>query len=203
MSTDANPQNPTDDLAKFAETTEARYREVIAALARGETVDQDELLRVASATGRNLATVRTHRDRLAARFKAAEQLKDEAAITQRVREAQASAEQAQEKLERAREKATKIVANATEACEHAKADHGAAFSEMQGTLDSARHTLETTADPEIDREAAELRKGLGLEQLEASKGHNPGIRSKVAKKEAASQSLTERKLHPTDGMNWT
>ncbi|HUT88952.1 MAG TPA: hypothetical protein VMY37_05630 [Thermoguttaceae bacterium] len=197
------PQEPADELAKLAETTETRYRELIAALARGEAVDQDELLRVASATGRNLATVRTHRDRLKARFEAAEQLKDETAITQRVRESQASAERGEQELAQARAKATKMVADATEACEHAKADYTGAFSEAQRVLDDARRTLAESADPAIDREATTLRKGLGLNQLEAAKGHNPGLRLQVVEKEAAMRSLGERKLDPIAGMNWS
>ncbi|HUT91923.1 MAG TPA: hypothetical protein VMY37_20680 [Thermoguttaceae bacterium] len=193
---------PADELAKLAETTETRYRELITALARGESVDQQQILQLASATGRNLSMMRTHRDRLAARIASAEQLKDETA-TERVRESQASAERGEQELAQARAKATKMVADATEACEQAKADYAAAFSEAQRVLDDARRTLAESADPAIDREVTTLRKGHGLQQLEAAKGHNPGMRVQVAEKGAAMRSLAERKADPIDGMDWT
>ncbi|HUT91799.1 MAG TPA: hypothetical protein VMY37_20055 [Thermoguttaceae bacterium] len=203
MSTDTKTQPATDTLAELVAETETTYRNLVTAMAHGQAADRDELLRVASATGRDLATVRTHRDRLKARFAAGEQLADESAITQRVQNSQAAAEQAQEKLDRAREKATKIVADATQAVEQANADHGEAFSKAQRVLDDARRTLAESADPAIDREATTLRKGLGLNQLEAAKGHNPGLRLQVVEKEAAMRSLGERKLDPIAGMNWS
>jgi hypothetical protein len=58
------------DLKDLANETEAKYRELVLGLARGEEVNRQDLYEAAMLTGRSLAKVEEHRARIAARVEA-------------------------------------------------------------------------------------------------------------------------------------
>lgn len=203
-------------LDAMIEEAQRDYRAMVGRLAAGETLPEATIREAAGLAGKPLSLVSMHVDRLKQRLQAAQDLAGAGELDAEIEAAKKAMQAAEDVRNAVRAKAQKMVDDAQEAFSQASTRFDQAANRQLLIRQRAREVLEATADPAIERQAAGTAKGLGFAQLEADKaeqGHaGPvpiaprfagAIKRKAANQAATVKTLRDRKLHPTDGMDWS
>lgn len=203
------PASGPVDLIAMAEKAETAYRELVAMLAAGETVDEASIREIASAAGRPLPTVATHVDRLRQRLQAAEDLACLDALQAEIDAAKLAIGDAETAFEHAKAKAELIVIEARNALEEAQQARARLVDDKTRRERNALETLRSTADPAIETGKRSILKGAGFQRLQASRSERPSAalvqkqaRREVEAIDANAAELRGLQLDALAGMSW-